>query len=64
MIKYLLVAPPKMVHDPQVENHCTKSTIQLNQADDTAQFLKLCQNIATLKSKQEISVRPIQSEPF
>jgi len=23
-----------MVHDPQAENHCTKPTIQLNQADD------------------------------
>jgi len=30
-----------MVHDPQVENHYTKPTIQLNQADDTAQFLYL-----------------------
>ena len=33
-IKYLPVTLPKMVHDPQVENHCTKPTIQLNQADD------------------------------
>jgi len=23
-----------MVHNSQVENHCTKQTIQLNQADD------------------------------
>jgi len=56
-----------MVHDPQVENHCTKPTIQLNQADDLMilrNFLKLCQNVATLKSKQEVSVRPIHSEPF
>jgi len=31
-----------MVHNPQVENHCTKPTIQFNQADDnTAQFLYL-----------------------
>jgi len=36
----------------------------LNQADDTAQFLKVCQNIATLKSKQEVSIRPILSKPF
>jgi len=25
---------------------------------------KLCQNVATLKSEQEVSVRPIHSEPF
>jgi len=30
-----------MVHEPQVENYCTKPTIQLNQANDTAQFLYL-----------------------
>jgi len=29
-MKYLLVTFPKMVHDPQVENHCTKPTIQYN----------------------------------
>ena len=23
-IKYLLASPPEMVHDPQVENHCSK----------------------------------------
>jgi len=40
VINYLLVTPPKMVHHPQVENHCTKSTIQLNQADD----LKILRN--------------------
>jgi len=28
-----------MVHDPQVENHCTKTTIQLKQAGD---LMTLC----------------------
>jgi len=37
------VAPPKILHNLQLENRYTKPTVQLNQADDltirTAQFL-------------------------
>jgi len=29
-MKYLLLTPRKIVYDPQVENHCTKPTIQSN----------------------------------